>query len=1386
MKKFSPHTAGRFSILLFVEIIFLAGVNAQPVTFSEKSFAKQPVLFTENKGQITNDKNETETHVLYKGSVEGLDAYITDKGVSLVGYQSEENFFEEENLLPHERKKKEHSYRFVRIDLELQNANITASNTEASGLQPTVFNYYLPNCPDGILAVKNYSTITFKNVYPGIDWVWSSDNQKRLKHSFVIHPGAGADNIKLHYRYADAETIGDGKNLLLKTPLGNITEGEVTAACNGKDVDSRIIFDRNENAVSFKTASYDNTHTLIIDPPFALDWANIYGGNFATGFKSVACGTNAIFVTGYSNSTVFPTLNPGGGAYFQGTTAGNYDVALMKIHKNDTILWSTFYGGANADGGQSITATEDGKQVFVTGYTNSSNFPTQNGGGYFNGTNAGNSDAFIAKFNENGVRRFCTYYGGSGYDEGMGICVKGNSLFINGYTGSNNFAVQNLTGAYNQSSVAGTDAFIIKMDTTGTRYWATYYGGSYYDYGTAVRIQDSSVFFTGYTQSSNFPKTVLTGAYNQLLSGGYDAYVLKFNLNGVPVWGTFVGGTNDDYGVGITVGNHSVYVVGRTGSSNFPVFNPGGAAYYDASLSGTEDGFIIRFDSTTLFRTWCTYYGGSGVDALNSVATDRYGNQIFTGLTSSTDFPLKDFGSGAYIDSTLNPPFDALMLAFASNETRIWSTYYGDAESDYGNWVCTDTANIFMVGEGFWGNGGSGNNANGAGGGLIGSVSCFSGFNGNGGLNGNGPFGGFGGAPCTGLQQFGITTLKVACSPAVLGKATVNKNSIGGTPPYNLFWSSGTNADTAYNLPTNFSVVVIDSNGCVASAAGKFPDYLSISAYSQGPPCNYSLEKGFAEAIVNGGTAPYSYLWSDGETTVRANNILQGIYYLTVTDYNGCSATAATDYVSTGSANIHVVSVNCVGRDSAIVTVCAQYSPPWPSNFLTYTQTVGFGVFGTRFTQTGACEYEYTGLFFPGTSEIDFYTEMLVYDPLGSSYQTTCYCGTQVNIGDFSLNVTKTNPSSCGLNNGTISIPAGINYYTCIWSDGHANQFNRTNLAVGTYSVTVNYANNVGCGSFDTTITLNSTFSVATTHTDVTCVPKTGSAIAIPTGGTLPYQYVWSNGIQNDTAVNLNAGTYLVTVTDNGGCSGTGSAIISAAPYPSDSIAISVSVCSGEAYNFMGNTLLQPGFYVDTIFGTVGCDTIVSLKLTLYNKDTTIINKNICVGDSYTFFGQPLQTSGAYTGLLQNMHGCDSVIQLSLIVSPAYQFTVDTTILQGNSFTLPSGIIVSSPGTYKDTLLSSDGCDSIFITHLNVISAIASVPNSINEVHIYPNPAHSEFTIAVSENYIGSVLRVTDAIGRVIIQTPLLRAVNTLDATDIASGVYFVCISNVVRKLVME
>jgi hypothetical protein len=340
--------------------------------------------------------------------------------------------------------------------------------------------------------------------------------------------------------------------------------------------------------------------------------------------------------------------------------------------------------------------------VFVVGWTvSTSGFPLANppgGVAYYDGTLDGNSDAFIAKFSGSNLSLlWSTCFGGNDMDEAFSVAVDtSGNVFVVGATGSTSgFPLEDPGGGayYQNTNNGGFDAFIAKFLGSDLRLvWSTYFGGTDSEAAFSVAVDTSgNVFVVGATTStSDFPLENPGGVayYDSTLDGSSDVFIAKFSRSNLRlVWSTYFGGNYDDIATSVAVdGSGNVFVVGWTTSrSDFPLENPGGVAYFDNTRNGIIEAFIVKFSGSDLRLVWSTYFGGNLWDEARSVAVDGSGNVFVLGQTDSfSGFPLVNTGGGAYFDNTLDGTRDAFIAKFSgSNLSLVWSTYYGGSNSDY-------------------------------------------------------------------------------------------------------------------------------------------------------------------------------------------------------------------------------------------------------------------------------------------------------------------------------------------------------------------------------------------------------------------------------------------------------------------------------------------------------------------------------------------------------------------------------------------------------------------------------------------------------------------------------------------------------------------------------
>lgn len=339
-----------------------------------------------------------------------------------------------------------------------------------------------------------------------------------------------------------------------------------------------------------------NGFLAIVGPNFY--YATFLGGSGSDQITGVAIDQNyTTYFAGTASSSDLPVTNAFQKKYGGGQTDGFVGVMMPTL----TLSYCTYIGGSNDESINGLAMLNG--QIYVTGATNSYDFPTLSA---LQSQNGGGQDAFVAKLTPTGALSYSTYLGGSGGtpafpETGTAIAVdSAGEAYVAGITSSTNFPVT--TGAAQAAFGGGAvDGFLVKLSATGSKLFATYWGGSDWDQANAVTVLPSGyVAIAGSTTSFDFPvKTPIpTGSVN---SGAYDAFVAVFSPAGALYWSTYFGGSGTDAAYGVTSDKAGdVIVGGLTASFNLPLVSP----IQSTINSSGYHGFIAKFSPTQQFGTF--------------------------------------------------------------------------------------------------------------------------------------------------------------------------------------------------------------------------------------------------------------------------------------------------------------------------------------------------------------------------------------------------------------------------------------------------------------------------------------------------------------------------------------------------------------------------------------------------------------------------------------------------------------------------------------------------------------------------------------------------------------------------------------------------------------
>ena len=380
-------------------------------------------------------------------------------------------------------------------------------------------------------------------------------------------------------------------------------------------------------------------------------------------------------------------------------TAGTAFISKLNP-SGSALVYSTYLGGASIY----AIAIDSSGSAYVTGGAQSG-LPTVNP--YQADSHGAISNAFVTKLSPDGsFLVYSTYLGGDYFDEAMGIAVDSSgSAYITGLTNSYGFPMVNPIQAAcdncaGSASLFDGDAFVTKFSPDGSSLvYSTYLGGSNQDWGAAIAVDPSgNAYITGITVSTDFPTMNPFQAANASVfppTGGSNAYVTKLNAAGSAlVYSTYLGGADQDYGIGIAVDSAgSAYVTGIAQSHNFPTKNP-----YQASMLGANNAFVTKFNPAGSALVFSTYLGGDSATVGDAIAVGASGNVYVTGSTTSNNFPLVNATQTNCLScSSYSSAFVAQFNATGS--TLLFSTYLGGGNETAGYGIAVDSSgNAYVAG----------------------------------------------------------------------------------------------------------------------------------------------------------------------------------------------------------------------------------------------------------------------------------------------------------------------------------------------------------------------------------------------------------------------------------------------------------------------------------------------------------------------------------------------------------------------------------------------------------------------------------------------------------------------------------------------------------------
>ncbi len=536
-------------------------------------------------------------------------------------------------------------------------------------------------------ALPTASTVVTRNVRPGVhlEYVWDGSS---VRYNVLVDPGVKLPSPLFNVSGATSITAtSDGFNC--QTSLGSITMSGLAAYCVAPNRTRKVISHARGSEIGFAVSNRNQSEALTVDPIVSARAIRGIGNQEVTSMALDR--TGRVVVAGWTSS--FDIEIPSGGATSAGAAGIDGFVACLTPDLKTIIAW-TYIAGDSNEAVRSLAVSNLG-DIWVTGETNSKNLPVSvlKGGVY-----SGAIDGFVLRYSADLSRILAgKYIAGNREDRATGIvCDIVGDAIICGQTKSTTGLSS--IGGYDRTQNGGWDGFVMKIDRTGSDVVSfTYYGSPGDDAFTTVAVDNSGgMVVGGWTNSIEFEmfplksriwvmdtkdyyygghwEDVGSSPYDIDYNGGVsDAVIVKFNADGLLVFATYFGGSDEDRANRVLVDSENrVALVGTTKSNNLPI--PAGNP---SVFRGKTDVFVFGLSADGLRLRSCLYFGGKSEDNAKDAAFDAAFNVTITGSTTSDD--IEALGTGT---ASARAGMEDGFLATLSLSDIMYSTLFGWAGND--------------------------------------------------------------------------------------------------------------------------------------------------------------------------------------------------------------------------------------------------------------------------------------------------------------------------------------------------------------------------------------------------------------------------------------------------------------------------------------------------------------------------------------------------------------------------------------------------------------------------------------------------------------------------------------------------------------------------------
>jgi sugar lactone lactonase YvrE len=417
---------------------------------------------------------------------------------------------------------------------------------------------------------------------------------------------------------------------------------------------------------------------------------------------------SSTYVHGYGKPAIIAVES---GAANLNSMEGTSDVFVVKYNTLGKSVWSARIASTATDTGFGI-ATDSSGNAYVTGQGGSGAVITafnSDGTAFLPLTpNAGSNDIFVVKYNPSGFVQWIARIASNQADVGYGIATDsgGNVYVVSICAGVTAFNSDGTAHPLSRSSVGGSDAWIVKYNTSGTVQWIAQVGSTATDTGFGIATDSSgNVYVTG-QGGSNVVVSVFNwdqSPFGTSLpnSGSNDAFIVKFNTSGVAQWVARVASTGSDTSRAIaTDSNGNVYATGRGGfGAVITAFNSDGTAFATTLANiGREEAWVVKYNTSGTVQ-WVAQIVSVNTDQGNGIATDSDGNVYVTGSGAGTVTAYNSNGTAFATTLPNSGGSDAFVVKYDTTGTVQWVARIATTSADEGSGIATDLGgNVYVTG----------------------------------------------------------------------------------------------------------------------------------------------------------------------------------------------------------------------------------------------------------------------------------------------------------------------------------------------------------------------------------------------------------------------------------------------------------------------------------------------------------------------------------------------------------------------------------------------------------------------------------------------------------------------------------------------------------------